>query len=80
MNLKIIKPGESGKGILVEFDAGYISPKNEKNSFILESTNMLDHSKPFEFYAVLQKYNTPIETVEYILNVSLKEKRTIIKN
>ena len=29
MNLKIIKPGESGKGILVEFDAGYISPKNE---------------------------------------------------
>jgi hypothetical protein len=20
---------------------------------------MLDHSKPFEFYAVLQKYNTP---------------------
>ena len=59
MNLKIIKPGESGKGILVEYDAGYISPKNEQNSYILESTNMLDHSKPFEFYAVLQKYNTP---------------------
>ena len=59
MNLKIIKPGESGKGILVEYDAGYISPKSEQNSFILESTNMLDHSKPFEFYAVLQKYNTP---------------------
>jgi hypothetical protein len=25
----------------------------------MESTNTLDHSKPFEFYAVLQKYNTP---------------------
>ena len=24
-----------------------------------ESTQMLDHTKPFEFYAVLQKYNTP---------------------
>jgi hypothetical protein len=59
MNLKIINPGESGKGILIEHDAGYISPTSEKNSFILESTNMLDHSKPFEFYAVLQKYNTP---------------------
>ena len=59
MNLKIIKPGESGKGILVEYDAGYISPKSEQNSYILESTNILDHSKPFEFYAVLQKYNTP---------------------
>ena len=47
------------KLILVEYDAGYISPKSEQNSYILESTNMLDHSKPFEFYAVLQKYNTP---------------------
>jgi hypothetical protein len=26
---------------------------------INENKNMLDHSKPFEFYAVLQKYNTP---------------------
>jgi hypothetical protein len=25
----------------------------------MEQKNMLDHSKPFEFYAVLQKYNTP---------------------
>lgn len=38
------------KLILVEYDAGYISPKSEQNSYILESTNMLDHSKPFEFY------------------------------
>ena len=59
MDLKIIKPGESGRGILIEYDAGYISPKSEQNSYILESANTLDHSKPFEFYAVLQKYNTP---------------------
>ena len=58
MNLKIIKPGEIGKGILIEND-GWVSPRSEKNSYILEQKSFLDHSKPFEFYAVLQKYNTP---------------------
>jgi hypothetical protein len=51
---------ETGKKlILIEYDAGYINPKTENNNYILESKGMLDHSKPFEFYAVLQKYNTP---------------------
>lgn len=59
MDLKILKPYESGKGILIEDDAGYINPKTENNQYIMESKSMLDHSKPFEFYAVLQKYNTP---------------------
>ena len=59
MNLKILKPYELGKGILIEQDAGYISPTTEHNKYIMESTNFLDHSKPFEFYAVLQKYDTP---------------------
>ena len=59
MELQIIKPGQTGKGILIEEDAGFISPNNEKNSYILEQKKMLDYSKPFEFYAVLQKYNTP---------------------
>ena len=60
MDLKILNPNETGKGILIEYDAGYISPRDEYNSNIIkESKNFLDHSKPFEFYAVLQKYNTP---------------------
>jgi hypothetical protein len=60
MELKILKPGQSGRGILIEEDAGYVSPTHEKNAIIIqESKNFLDHSKPFEFYAVLQKYNTP---------------------
>ncbi len=60
MDLKILNPNETGRGILIEYDAGYISPRDEYNSNIIrESKNMLDHSKPFEFYAVLQKYNTP---------------------
>jgi len=57
--MKILKPGELGRGILIEYDAGFISPKNERNSYIMEQKKTLDHSKPFEFYAVLQKYNTP---------------------
>jgi hypothetical protein len=59
MSLKILNPNETGRGILIEYDAGFISPKTESNSYIMESKSFLDHSKPFEFYAVLQKYNTP---------------------
>ncbi len=57
---KILGPHDSGKGILIEYDSGYINPNEGRNLDILkESRNMLDHSKPFEFYAVLQKYDTP---------------------
>jgi hypothetical protein len=59
-NLKILGPKDFGRGILVEYDAGYIDPNERRNlSMIRENRDMLDHSKPFEFYAVLQKYNTP---------------------
>jgi len=58
--LKILGPKDTGKGILIEYDAGYVSPHEKNNlSFIKENKNMLDYSKPFEFYAVLQKYDTP---------------------
>lgn len=60
MSLRILQPNETGKGILIEYDAGYVSPTETHNVEVLrESKGMLDHSKPFEFYAVLQKYNTP---------------------
>ena len=59
-DLKILGPKDSGKGILIEMDAGYISPTESRNlAIIQESKTMLDYSKPFEFYAVLQKYDTP---------------------
>lgn len=57
--LRILGPNESGKGILIEMDAGYVSPTDVLNESVLKESNMLDHKKPFEFYAVLQKYNTP---------------------
>jgi hypothetical protein len=47
MNLRILQPNESGKGILVEYDAGYINPTESRNvEIIRESNGMLDHSKP----------------------------------
>ena len=59
-DLKILGPRDSGRGILVEYDAGFVNPNEKRNlDLINESKNFLDHSKPFEFYAVLQKYNTP---------------------
>ena len=58
--MKILGPNELGKGILIEMDAGFISPNDEFNKKqIQEAKTQLDYSKPFEFYAVLQKYNTP---------------------
>ena len=61
MNLKINTNNELNKKlILIEYDAGYINPNDNRNeTLIKESSEMLDHSKPFEFYAVLQKYDTP---------------------
>ena len=59
-NLRILGPTESGRGILIEYDAGYVSPTEFSNDRVIkENFNTADHSKPFEFYAVLQKYDTP---------------------
>jgi len=57
--LRLLEAHEVGFGILVETDAGYISPKDEFNAKILQEQKSMDYRNPFEFYAVLQKYNTP---------------------
>jgi len=58
--MKILGPSDTGKGILVEWDAGIINPYDSRNNVVIkESYGQLDHSKPFEFYATLQKYGVP---------------------
>jgi hypothetical protein len=58
--MKILGPSDTGKGILVEWDAGIINPNEYRNSQVIkESYGQLDHSKPFVFYATLQKYGVP---------------------
>ena len=58
--MKILGPNDSGKGILVEWDAGIINPNEPRNQNIIqESYGQLEHSKPFVFYATLQKWGVP---------------------
>lgn len=58
--MKILGPNDTGRGILVEWDAGTINPNEYRNSQVIkESYGQLDHSKPFVFYATLQKYGVP---------------------
>jgi hypothetical protein len=58
--MKILGPNDIGKGILIEHDAGLISLNDVRNNkTINESYGQLDHSKPFVFYATLQKYGVP---------------------
>jgi hypothetical protein len=58
--MRLLGPNDSGKGILVEWDAGYINPNEPRNvEIIKESYGQLEHSKPFVFYATLQKYGVP---------------------
>jgi hypothetical protein len=58
-NLRILEANELGHGILIEMDAGWVSPKDERNMSVLKEATNLDYRNPFEFYAVLQKYDTP---------------------
>jgi hypothetical protein len=60
MELKIIKAGRTGTGILIEQDAGFISPTDERNRpFIREFLNPADGkgTETLIVYVVLQKYN-----------------------
>ena len=57
--MKILGPNETGKGILIEWDAGYVSPNDKYNSEIIkESKNFLMLVKSFvwlyEFFEVLR--------------------------
>ena len=55
--MKILGPRETGKGILIEYDAGYVSP--DENKKIIAEMKDMDFSQDLILYAVLQKYDTP---------------------
>ena len=57
--LRILESNEVGHGILIETDAGWVSPKESHNALVIQESAKLDYRYPFEFYAVLQKYDTP---------------------
>ncbi len=55
--MKILGPNDTGKGILIEYDAGHISP--QENQKIITEMKDTDFSQDIILYAVLQKYDTP---------------------
>ncbi len=61
MDLKILKAGQVGTGIMIEHDAGFISPDEPRNKPFINEINKLDNGKisivePLVVYVVLQKY------------------------
>jgi len=42
-NLRILEANELGHGILIEMDAGFVSPKDEKNIKVLQEAANLDY-------------------------------------
>lgn len=55
----VLVAGQTGKGILIEMDAGYVSLTDPLNVEIIREQKEIDYKNPFEFYAVLQKYGVP---------------------
>lgn len=79
--MKILGPNETGKGILIEYDAGHVSPID--NQRIISEMKETDFSQDIILYAVLQKYDTPNKNGRIYPEVLLKREnekyQTLIK-
>lgn len=83
--LKILGPRETGKGILIEYDAGHISPEDLRNRQIIAEIKNLDFTQEdLILYAVLQKYGIPNKNgriyPESVLRRENEKYQAIIKN
>lgn len=72
---------KDGRELLIEYDAGYISPKD--NQKVISEMKELDFSEDLILYAVLQKYDTPNKNGRIYPEVILKREnekyQTLIK-
>jgi len=79
--MKILGPKELGHGILIEYDAGHVSPDDNKK--IISEMKDMDFSQDLILYAVLQKYDTPNKNgriyPEQILKRENEKYQTVIK-
>lgn len=85
---KILKPGETGHGILIEYDSGYIDPKH--NQKFISEIKKLDVGQriiedPLVLYAVLQKCNVEnrngrVYTREILDREVTNYKKSILEN
>lgn len=79
--MKVLGAHETGKGILIEYDAGHVSP--EENKQIISEMKNMDFSQDLILYAVLQKYDTPNKNgriyPEMLLKRENEKYQTLIK-
>jgi hypothetical protein len=68
--MKILGPNETGRGILIEYDSGHVSPQDNKK--IISEMKDTDFSQDIILYAVLQKYDTPNKNGRIYPEVLLK--------
>lgn len=76
--MKVLGPNETGKGILIEYDAGHISPK--ENQKIISEMKDVDFSQDIILYAVLQKFDTPNKNGRIYPEVILKREAEKYQN
>jgi len=81
--LTIIRPNEFGKrGYLIEYDAGHISP--DENKQVITEMKDMDFSKDLILFAVLQKYDVPNKNgriyPQSVLRRENDKYQTIIRN
>ena len=79
--MKILGPKELGHGILIEYDAGHVSPDDNKQ--IIREAREMDFSQDLILYAVLQKFDTPNKNgriyPEMLLKRENEKYQTLIK-
>jgi hypothetical protein len=68
--MKVLGANETGRGILIEYDAGHVSPDDNKK--IIAEMKDMDFSQDLILYAVLQKYDTPNKNGRIYPEVLLK--------
>jgi hypothetical protein len=82
--MKVLGPNETGRGILIEYDAGHISPDEIKNKNVLTEMQNKDTDQDFVLYAVLQKFDTPNKNgriyPEQLLKRENNKYQEVIKN
>lgn len=74
--MKVLGPNEIGKGILIEYDAGHISPSDLQNQNIITEMQNKDTDQDFIMYAVLQKFDTPNKNGRIYPEMLLKRENT----
>ncbi len=70
--MKVLGANETGRGILIEYDAGHISPEDRKNKNIITEMQNRDTDQDLILYAVLQKFDTPNKNGRIYPEVLLK--------